>query len=114
MEHDDFIVLPGDCFRCEDTTEGIRVAQVIRPLNDDTLAVFFWTQDPEQCYYLPTVLRRSSEQGVIDKPRTLSSLVFVHHANDVLSYSKVPSRQSISCLASEGIERLAMELHKIL
>jgi hypothetical protein len=41
MEHDDFIVLPGDCFRCEDTTEGIRVAQVIRPLNDDTLAVFF-------------------------------------------------------------------------
>ena len=83
MEHDDFIVLPGDCFRCEDTTGGIQVAQVIRPLNGDTLAVFFWMQDPEQCYYLPTVLRRSSEQGVIDKPRTLPSLVFVHHANDV-------------------------------
>jgi hypothetical protein len=133
MEGNEFIVLPGDCFRCEDTPAGVRVAQVIRVINDHSLAVYFWQQDPEQCYYLPTVLCRN-EEGVMDKPTTLSSLVFVYFASDILSYSKIytagqtniycfkevpiplysPTLQSISCLAAEGVGRLATELQKIL
>jgi hypothetical protein len=136
MEGNNFIVLPGDCFRCQDTAEGlIQVAQVIRQINDYTLSVYFWTEDRQlQNYHLPTVLSRSSEEQVINKPTTLSSLVFIYHADNIRMYSKsytfgqrnvfcfselpntlcLPTIQSISCLACEGIGRLAAELQKIL
>ena len=134
MEDDEFIVLPGDGFRCQSTAGGIRIAQVIREMNDGTLSVYFWTLDPVQNYYLPTVLSGSSEEGVINRPPTLSSLVFLHHADDILSYSKrytygqmnvycfrqlpdhlsFPTIQSISCITGEGIGRLSTELHRIL
>jgi hypothetical protein len=73
-------------------------------------------------------------EGVINKPTTVSSLVFLHHADDILSYSKwctygqtnvycfrqLPNHlshttiQSISCIAGEGIGWLSTELNKIL
>jgi hypothetical protein len=46
------------------------IAQVIRQRNDGTLSVYFWTHDEQ---HLPTVLSGSKEEGVINKPTTLSS-----------------------------------------
>jgi hypothetical protein len=91
-------------------------------------------RDEQQDYYLPTVLSGSNEEGVINKPKMLSSLVFLHHANEVFSYSKtytysqrniycykqlpnhliLPPVQSVLLIAGEGIRQLATELHKIL
>jgi len=134
MEGDEFLVLPGDCFRCQSAEGSTRIAQIIRERNDGTLLVYFWMHDEQQEYNLPTVLSGSNEEGVINKPTILSSLVFLHHANEIMSYSKpytygqknvycykdypnhltLPPIQSISFVAGEGIGWLATELSKIL
>ncbi len=134
MEGDEFLVLPGDCFQCESAGGSVRIAQVIRQRDGGTLLIYFWMRDEQQDYNLPTVLSGSNEKGEINKPTTLSSLVFLHHANEIFSYSKsymygqrniycykqlpnhliLPPVQSVSFIAGEGIRQLATELHKIL
>lgn len=89
MEDDESIFLPGDCFHCQ-TSNGIRVAQVIRRQDAGSLSVHFWTTTGEQSnmnYYLPTLLTSTNEKGIMEMPRKLSSWVFLHQVDAVKSYS---------------------------
>jgi hypothetical protein len=76
MEHNKYTIVPGDCFRCQSDAGIVKIAQVISVLNDGSLSMYFWTIDPHQNYYLPTVGLGSNEEGVIPTPVSLSSLVF--------------------------------------
>jgi hypothetical protein len=81
MEDDEFLFLPGDCFRCQ-TPDSVKVAQVIRRLDYGSFSMHFWTteyhaaQAGEPCnmkYYLPPILTSTNEDGIMDMPRTLTT-----------------------------------------
>lgn len=136
MEDDELLFLPGDCFRCQ-TSNGVRVAQIIRKLDDGSFSVHFWTTAGEQSninYFLPSILTSTNEEGIMETPRTLSSLVFLHQVDAVKSYSirytfgqknmycfqelpnhlSLPSFQSISYIVGEGLRHISIELQKVL
>jgi hypothetical protein len=73
MEHNEYTIVPGDYFRCQSDAGIVKIAQVLSVINDGSLSMYFWTIDPHQNYYLPTVVLGSNEEGVIPPPVSLSS-----------------------------------------
>jgi hypothetical protein len=137
--NEDILFLPGDCFRIRHP-EGFRVAQIKRVQQDGSFVVALFQHDPHATdtsawnYYLPAVLIAAEEEATMSRPSSLTSLVFVCHANRIENFSyhyvygmnnvfcvrdpssilAIPSFQSLSHIISDGVHRISCELQRVL